>query len=183
MAAAAAHPRGRVHSNVRKPVDSSPRARAYVGVIVGGLSAGVFDIVYAFVLAAVRGATPLRVLHSVASGLLGASAYKGGVATGALGLALHLGILVVAAWVYFVGAKALPLARRHHLVAGSVFGVLVYLFMNFVVLPLSAVPFKITYTPLVLVQGFVSHALLVGIPISWSLRRFAFGPHPLERQP
>jgi hypothetical protein len=45
--------------------------------------------------------------------------------------------------------------------------------MNFVVLPLSAVPFKLTYSPQVIAQGFVSHALLVGIPIALCVRRFS----------
>lgn len=154
----------------------NPRARPYLGILVGGLAAGVLDILYAFVLAALRDATPLRVLQSVASGVLGSSAYKGGIAAGALGLGLHLGITVVAAGVYFLIARSSRHVREHFIVFGSLFGVLVYLFMNFAVLPLSGVTFKITYTPLVFVQGFVSHALLVGIPIAWSLRHFSFGP-------
>ena len=145
------------------------------GILIGGLTAGVLDILYAFVLAALRGGTPLRVLQSVAGGMLGSLAYKGGAATGALGLGLHLGITVVASALYFQAVKRSPLVRERFIAFGSAFGVLVYLFMNFLVLPLSAVPFKITYTPLMLLQGFVSHALLVGIPIAWALHRFSFG--------
>jgi len=51
----------------------------------------------------------------------------------------------------------------------------VYLFMNFVVLPLSAFPFKLSYPAMRLIEGFASHALFVGIPIALSIRRFA-GP-------
>jgi hypothetical protein len=145
------------------------------GILIGGLAAGVLDILYAFVLAALRGGTPLRVLQSVASGVLGSSAYKGGAAAAALGLGLHLGITVAASAIYFEVARRSPVVRERFIAFGSVFGVLVYLFMNFVVLPASAVPFKVTYTPPVLMQGFVSHALLVGIPIAWALRRFSFG--------
>ncbi|MDP3759255.1 MAG: hypothetical protein Q8R01_01905 [Ramlibacter sp.] len=151
-----------------------PLRSALVALLAGGLAAGVLDIVYAFALAAARGGTPMRVLHSVASGLLGAPAYKGGVLTAALGLALHLGITFAAAAVYFAVARRSPLVQRHYLAAGSLFGVLVYLVMNFVVLPLSAVPFKVGYTPWVLLQGFVSHALLVGVPIALSLHLMRF---------
>ena len=151
-------------------------SRTIVGIVLGGLLAGVLDIVYAFVLAAMRGSTPLRVLQSIASGLLGSPAYQGGLATGILGLALHLGITVVAAWVLWVAAQRSPLVQRHILWSGLAFGVLVYLFMNFVVLPLSAVPFQVKYSPAAIAQGFVSHAALVGLPIAWCLRWFAFRP-------
>ena len=56
---------------------------------------------------------------------------------------------------------------------GALFGVLVYLFMNFVVIPLSAFPFKLSYPPLWLLEGFVSHAVFVGIPIALSVRKFS----------
>jgi hypothetical protein len=145
-----------------------------LGIFLGGFVAGVLDIVYAFVLADMRGRGPLVVLQSVASGLLGSSAYKGGVSTGVLGLSLHLGITVAAAWLYFLAAKRSTLMQRRFVACGLLFGVLVYLFMNFVVLPLSAVPFHIKYTPAVVLQGFVSHAVLVGLPIAWCLKRLAF---------
>jgi uncharacterized membrane protein YagU involved in acid resistance len=51
------------------------------------------------------------------------------------------------------------------LISGAIFGVLVYLFMNFVVMPLSAVPFHINYT---------ASKILVSAPLSTSLRLFLF---------
>jgi hypothetical protein len=150
------------------------RMSALAAVLAGGLAAGVLDIVYAFVLAAMRGGTPVRVLQSVASGLLGAPAYKGGAATATLGLALHLGITIVAAGVYLLAARRVPSMRRHPVWAATLFGMLVYLVMNFVVLPLSAVPFKLSYPPAALIQGFVSHAVLVGWPIAFCLHRLHF---------
>jgi hypothetical protein len=144
-----------------------------LGALIGGLVAGVLDIVYAFILSGLAGRKPLGALKAVASGVLGAEAFKGGIPTAALGLVLHLGITVVAAWAYLFCARRATYIRDHYLVCGSIFGALVYLVMNFVVLPLSAVPFKLIYSPLVIVQGFVSHALLVGIPIALCVRRFS----------
>jgi hypothetical protein len=150
------------------------KPRPFLGVLLGGLAAGILDIVYAFVLVGFSANALVRVLQSIASGLLGSESFKGGPATAALGLALHLGITIAAAAVYFLFARKSTLVQRHYLLFGALFGVLVYLAMNFVVLPLSAVPFKIKYTTLAVLQGFVSHALLVGLPIAWCLRRFAF---------
>jgi hypothetical protein len=72
--------------------------------------------------------------------------------------------------VYYLVSRHVRLLRGKVLVPGIVFGVLVYLFMNFVVLPLSAVPFKLSYPPGVLAIGFLSHALLVGLPIALAVR-------------
>lgn len=158
--------------------------RAHAGILAGGLAAGLFDILYAFVLAAWRDRTPLTVLQSVASGLLGAGAYKSGAAGATLGLALHLAITITAALVYGLAYRRSPTMRRHFVACGLLFGALVYPFMNFVVLPLSAVPFHLRYTPAIVAQGLVSHALLVGLPISWCLHRFGQpGPTPAAPVP
>ncbi len=155
-------------------MEPNTRPHYLIGALIGGLAAGILDILYAFVLSGIGGGSPLGVLRSVASGLLGAQAFKGGIPAAALGLVLHLGITVVAAGIYLFAARQSVFIREHYLLCGSIFGVLVYLTMNFVVLPLSAVPFHLKYTPQTLLQGFVSHALLVGIPIALCVRRFSF---------
>jgi hypothetical protein len=40
----------------------------------------------------------------------------------------------------------------------------------------TARSFKIKYTGVDILQGFVSHALLVGLPIAWFWHRFDFNP-------
>ncbi|MEO8739600.1 MAG: hypothetical protein ABI537_07855 [Casimicrobiaceae bacterium] len=150
--------------------------RPYLAVVAGGLAAGIFDIVYAFVLSGMHGGNPLGLLQSIASGVLGAQAYKGGLPTAVLGLALHLGITIVAALVFVAAAGRSALIQRHYILVGMLFGVVVYLVMNFFVLPLSAVPFKIRFTSVDIAQGFVSHALLVGLPIAWCWHRYASSP-------
>ena len=55
---------------------------------------------------------------------------------------------------------------------GAAYGVAVYLFMNFVELPLSAVaqrPFVITTTAVTIL---IVHIVCVGIPIALAVRRF-----------
>jgi len=142
-------------------------------VIAGGVAAAALDITYACVMAATRGVTPERVFQSIASGLLGAGAYGGGIATAVLGLVLHVFILVVAAFLYSAAARRLNWMRRHFVVCGALFGAAVFLFMNLVVLPLSNVPFKVTLTFAAVARGVVSHAFLVGLPIAWCYRYFA----------
>jgi hypothetical protein len=151
---------------------SKPNVMA--GILAGGLVAGALDLLYAFVLVALEGTGPRQVLHAIASGLLGRAAYEGGDATAALGFALHFLITVVAASVYYGIARNGAYVRERYWLSGAIFGALVYLFMNFGVVALSRVPFQLTYTPSIILQGLVSHAVLVGLPIAYAMERLCF---------
>ena len=59
-------------------------------ILVGGLIAGALDITYAFILWWLRAqVTPMQILQSVATGLLGKASYDGGAGTAILGAFLH----------------------------------------------------------------------------------------------
>src|SRR5688572_28022303 len=110
-------------------------------IFVAGLVAGVLDLTAACFFAWVRaGVTPVRVFHSVASGLIGPSAATtGGNKTALLGIALHFLIATTWAAVYYIASRKIRFLINHPIIAGLLYGVFVYSFMNFVVLPLSAV--------------------------------------------
>jgi hypothetical protein len=150
----------------------SQRSRPVLAVLLGGGIAATLDIVYACVSNAQYGKTPLWVFQSVATGWLGSAAFAGGTLAGAVGLASHYGILLAAAVVYLMASHRLPILRTYAVACGAIFGALVYLFMNFVVLPLSAFPYKLSHPPLRLLEGFASHAIFVGIPIALCIRRW-----------
>jgi hypothetical protein len=149
--------------------------KALRGVLIGGSIAATLDIVYAFIMAALVGRSPTWVLQFVASGLLGEKSFEGGMPAATLGLLAHFGILFGAAALYYAASRRLPWLRQRAVICGLLFGVGVYLFMNFVIVPLSAVPFESKHTASRLAQGFVSHAVLVGLPIALAIRRYG-GP-------
>jgi hypothetical protein len=153
-------------------MNSTPRHNPALAVIVGGGIAASLDILYAFYRNGIANANELRVLQSVASGWLGKGFADSGIQGAMIGLASHFGILLVAAWIYFLASQRFAFLRTKWIACGAVFGVLVYLFMNFAVVPLSAAPFKIPHPPLRLLEGFVSHALIVGLPIAWAINRW-----------
>jgi hypothetical protein len=101
------------------------------------------------------------------------SSYKGGLATAALGLFLHFIIATGAAAVYFLASRKLKFLLERDFVCGPVYGVAVYWFMNAIVLPLSAFPHKISYSPVTVVTGLTVHVLCVGLPIALTIRRIA----------
>ncbi len=152
-----------------KTVARSRHAAQYV--ILGGAIAATLDILYACGFSnLVYGVPPLRILQSVASGLLGASAFTGGIAAGALGLLLHYLIALGAAFVFYAASRRFGWLIRHAIVAGIVFGLCVYGVMNFVVIPLSAFPRKLTFPPLILATGLFVHMFFVGVPIALGAR-------------
>ncbi len=141
-------------------------------ILWGGLIAGVLDITDAFVFFGLRGAKPVRILQTIASGLLGSPAYKGGWRTAALGLALHFFIASSAATVYYLASRKFSLLTEHFVICGLVYGLGVYLFMNLVVLPLSAVS-RGPMDTLGLINGVLAIMLLVGLPIAFIAARYS----------
>ena len=154
------------------PVSVSRAGRPIRAVLAGGVSAGVLDIVAALIIYGLRGASPVRILQAISSGLIGASAFQGGMSTAALGLALHFFIAGVAAWVYYLGSVWMPILVRRPVGFGSLYGVAVYVVMNFVVVQLSAVPRR-PFSPGLTAILVVVHVVCVGMPIAFAVWRYA----------
>jgi hypothetical protein len=143
--------------------------------VVTALVAGTFDITYAIVFSYLRsGIAPSRILQSVASDALGRDAYNGGAATAAIGLGFHFLIAFIITVVFFtVAARQRALVGRPLLV-GSIYGLVVYLVMNFVVIPLSRIGPRPLPAAIVTITGVLVHMFLIGTPIAIGARR-AFG--------
>ena len=142
--------------------------------LIGGLLAGVLDLADALIFFATRGARPLRILQSIASGSQGARAYHGGVASAALGFVLHFVIALLAAFGFWMVWKTMPWVRKHWVQSGLLYGLVWYVFMNVVVVPLSAFPHPV-FPPVVtsvFLNGIVAHLFCVGLPIAWARRTF-----------
>jgi hypothetical protein len=141
------------------------RQNALLAIVVGGLIAGALDATSAFITYG------WGMPRGIASGLLGARAFQGGIATWILGLLLHFFITLCAAAVYWLASRKLEFLRNHFFVCGVFYGIAVFLVMNLVVLPLSAIPHPIgPFTLTGLYKGLLAHMFLVGLPISMSLR-------------
>jgi len=143
----------------------------------GGLIAGALDITFAILFYGVaRGRTATSVLQSVASGWLGSPAFQGGLPAAALGLATHFSIALGAAAVFFGVSASFPDLRRRPIPAGIVFGIGLYAFMNFVVIPLSQAPFRASLAPKAVFPAVIVHMFLIGLPIALCARRFGGVP-------
>jgi hypothetical protein len=139
---------------------------ALKAIAAGGLLAGALDLTQALMLFGAR--VPL----SIAAGLLGRAAFRGGAGTYALGIVLHFFIACSAAAVYYAASRRLPFLKEHPLVCGLFYGGAVEEVMNLIVLPLSALHARGPYSLHDLILGLVVHMIVVGLPISFSVRRW-----------
>lgn len=144
---------------------SAQAPRALSGILVGGLIAGILDLTAAFIL--YGPAVP----RGIAAGLLGPRAFQEGAATYALGIALHFFIAVSAAAVYYAASRNLEFLTEHFLVCGLFYGIAVYLVMNLIVLPLSALHARDPVALFETIRGLLIHMFCVGLPISFIVRR------------
>lgn len=141
------------------------RANTIAAILAAGIVAGTLDITYAAVFWALKADVPAtRIFQSVAAGVLGADSFQGGTATAALGLLLHYFIAVLMAAAFVLAALRRTALRDHPVLSGAVYGLFLYLVMQYVVVPLTAAsagPRDALWIGL----SVLAHALLVGVPI------------------
>ena len=136
------------------------RALTYGTIIVGSL-----DLLDALVFFGLRGVQPIRIFQSIASGLMGRAAFSGGMATAALGVALHYFIAFGIVTVFLIARSRLPALGRAPILWGLAYGIAVYVVMNYIVVPLSAAATGRFSWP-VFLNGILIHMLGVGLPAS-----------------
>ncbi|HET6181903.1 MAG TPA: hypothetical protein VFE61_33610 [Candidatus Sulfotelmatobacter sp.] len=151
--------------------DSAPqpsaKRSALLAIGVGGLIGGALDLTQACVLFGWD--IPL----AIAAGLLGKQAFDGGAGTYILGVLLHFFIALTFAAFYYASSRRLPFLKEYPLVCGLFYGAGVQEVMNLVVLPLSALHSRGPYKLHDLILGLVVHMVVIGLPIAYSVRRFA----------
>jgi hypothetical protein len=143
------------------------KPNAMLAILAGGLLAGSLDLGSAFIT---FGAGVPRV---IAAGLLGPTAVHGGRGFYVLGIALQFFIAISAAAVYYAASRKLTFLKHHALVCGLFYGIAVFLVMNLIVLPLSALHFRGPFQLAGLIEGLLVHMFLIGLPISFSVRHYA----------
>ena len=151
-------------------------------IAAAGLLAGVLDLGYVIVFYGLKaelagtatfGAVAARIPKGIAAGWLGSQAAQaGGAGTIVLGVLLHFTIALGAAATFYAASRQWRFLTgpRGWWVAGLGFGVAVWLFMQLVVLRLSAVPPK-SFPPPQWLTVFIAHLLCVGLPIAGVTRR------------
>jgi uncharacterized membrane protein YagU involved in acid resistance len=140
-------------------------------IFYGGLIAGILDAADGFVANYIAaGLNPIQVLQFIASGFYGATAFQMGIPGALVGLFAHFSIAFAVAAIYVGATRFLPMLSREPVMWGTIYGAAVFIVMNFVVLPHTAVVKSPLSLPLLL-NGVIGHALFVGLPIALTARR------------
>ncbi|MBS0217139.1 MAG: hypothetical protein JSR63_03040 [Proteobacteria bacterium] len=139
--------------------------------IVGGIVLGCVDILFAWLFWRGQGLTIPGVFQSVARGIYGKQAASLGNTSVAVGVFCHFSIAIgmVCAWIVFVSRK--PAFNRHWIPWGALYGLLLYLFMNFVLLPMTPVGWPKFANP-TWIGASVGMHLLFGVWCAWCGSRY-----------
>ena len=147
------------------------RSRALPTIASAGLIAGVLDITSAFVIAEIKGTGSARMLQGIASGLLGQRSFEGGMATAGLGLAIHFLIAFTAAALFYAASRKFSSLTQHAVMSGLLYGIAVYIFMYWMVVPLAFPNARHSMSRDV--TAVIIHIVLIGLPIALVVRCFS----------
>jgi hypothetical protein len=145
---------------------------SFAKLIAGaGLLAGTLDIADAIVFYGLRGVSGVRILQGIAFALLGPRAFTLGIKSAILGLLLHFFIAITIAAIYLYASRKLPLSH-HPWLYGTLYGIAIYIVMNYIVLPLSHIGLRPLPPLIPLINGVAALIFCVGIPIALVARHY-----------
>jgi hypothetical protein len=163
------------------PADSAPTAfrvstAAFVkAVAIVTLIAGTLDIIAAHLhIWAASGNFPTRVFKGIAGGALsGERAMPGGAEIMVLVAFFHYFISFALTLLFFLLFPRVALLRKNVYVVGTVYALFVSMIMNYVVLPLSALPWRAPdFTNKHTYIGIVVLIFVFGLPVVLGTARF-----------
>jgi uncharacterized membrane protein YagU involved in acid resistance len=107
-----------------------------IAILLAGLIAGTLDIGAA---ALINGRNPLVILLYISSGLLGKASFQSGLPAVALGLLLQWLMSLAIAAVYVLASNRFPELKPYWIAGGLVYGLGIFLVMNYAAVPLSEI--------------------------------------------
>ena len=137
-------------------------------ILKAGFIAGLLDIIAAIVTYMIMapGKNPINILNYIASGVFGKeTAFSGGWSMPVLGLIFHFIIALIWAILFYVLYPYFNKMVKNKWLAGIFYGVLVWIIMNRVVVPLSNTP-KNPFRLSSAIIGVLTLIIFLGIPIS-----------------
>lgn len=142
-------------------------------IVWGGLAAGILDIGTVFAIWAAEGVMPSGILQAISSSVMGLAAYEPANANVAvpLGMALHFFISFVFAAAYVFAADRFPVLKTRPVLCGLAYGVVAYLVMTYIVVPLSLANFGGPADAWRLAQSLFVHLVMFGLPIALAASR------------
>ena len=140
--------------------------------VYGGLLIALGDALFAIAVWfewTTKGLT--QVLQSIAVGVLGKASYEGGTATALLGAGLHVAMAIAFVAICIALSFHFRLLTEKPVISGLLYGVGLYVAMNFVVMPLSRVDASPSFKHLDTMMMSVLAHMLFGVVCTLFARR------------
>jgi hypothetical protein len=149
-------------------------AKSFRTILWIGLVAGTLDITENIVFNAFRGVTPWRIFQFIASGLIDGRSFQLGWTSVGLGVLIHYAIALIWTAIFYIAATEFNfnVLLRRPILFGLLYGMLVYAIMNFIVLPLSAVPPRPSAATIAArINAVLALMFCIGMPVALLVKR------------
>lgn len=148
---------------------TNQRSAVLMAILCGGLVAGTLDIGSASLI---NWLNPIVILHAIASGILGSASFLYGWHAALLGLILQWAMSLLIATIYVSAASRISWLKRQWVPAGVAYGIIIFVVMNYVIVPLSAAPFKPHFIISKIIENLLA-MILFGLIIAWCTRFYS----------
>ncbi len=137
-------------------------------ILLAGLVAGILDGAAASIQFMINsgGKSPAIVFKYISSALIGKEALAGGTGMVILGILLHMLIATIFAAIFFFLYKKIHWISQHIFVSGIIYGILVWVAMNRVVVPLSKLTSPKSFDITNAITAILILIFCIGIPIA-----------------
>lgn len=136
------------------------------------LLVGTLDIFAAMIDAFFRyGTTPIELFQFIASGILGVSSFSDGLLSALLGLCCHYFIASTWTTIFFIFYPKLNLSPKLKIVSGLIYGIVIWLVMNLIIVPLSNTH-KMIFHFGHAITGALYLMFLIGLPASLIFHKY-----------
>jgi hypothetical protein len=154
--------------------NASARTHGVWTVLWIGLVAGTLDISENIIFNAFRHITPYMIFQYISSGLIDGHSFSMGAASVVLGVGIHYTIAMTWTVIFYLLSRKILILTRHAAISGIIYGGVVYIIMNFVVLPLTRAPHaRAAMTVASRVSGVLALLFCIGLTISLLVKKFA----------
>lgn len=138
--------------------------------LIGTALIGSADLLFAWSFWASKGVGFVDILHSIARGWYGKASEGMGMSSALVGALSHYMIIFGMLLAYWLAARVHAVFRRHVIALGAAYGLLLYLVMNFIVLPLSAAGMP-KFNNVAWVASSIAMHMLIGVLIAWFVKK------------
>ncbi|HZV39176.1 MAG TPA: hypothetical protein VFF96_10565 [Pseudoxanthomonas sp.] len=154
----------------RTAMPGTGAAHPWRPLLIGTALIGSADLLFAWSFWASKGVSFVDILHSIARGWYGKASDGMGMTSALVGAASHYTIIFGMLLAYSLAARLHAGFTRYVIVLGAAYGLLLYLIMNFVLLPLSAAGLP-KFNNLAWVASSIAMHMLIGVMIAWFVKK------------